>query len=231
VELMKLTLPIPDYSMVSRRQGALQVPVFALPQSGPRHVVIDATGVRVYGAGEWRVCKHRAGRRRTWRKLHVGIDESMKEIVAVELTGSRVHDSQPLPAVLAQIPAPIGHVSGDRAYDTRAGYEAVLQRQATPTFLPRRTARPGIAKDPTGWRAARNRILRQIEARRRSAWQVLGGDTRQSIAENTLCRFKQLFGGRIWARRHATQRTEALVKCVVLNRMTQLGVPETSRIG
>jgi hypothetical protein len=231
VELMKLALPIPDYSTVSRRQGMLQVPVFDLPPSSSRHIVIDATGLRVYGAGEWRVGKHRVGRRRTWRKLHLGIDETTKEIVAVELTGSRVHDSQRLPALLDQIPDPIGQVSGDGAYDTQTCYEAVLQRQATPTFVPRRTARLGTAKDPTGWRAARDRILRQIEARGRSAWRVLSGYTRQSIAENTMFRFKQLFGGRLWARGLKTQRTEAMVKCSVLNRMTQLGMPEAVRVG
>jgi DDE family transposase len=96
-EVMKLALSIPDYSTVSRRQGVLQVPVFALPQSSPRHAVSDATGLRVYGAGEWQVRTHRVSRRRTWRKLHLGIDETTKAIVAVELTGRRVHDSQPLP--------------------------------------------------------------------------------------------------------------------------------------
>jgi len=195
VELMQLTLPIPDYSTVSRRQGTLQVPVSALPQSCPRHIVIDATGLRVYGAGEWRVWKHRVCRRRTWRKLHLGVDEASKEIVAVEVTESRVHDSQPLPALLGQIPDPIAQVSGDGAYDTRACYEAVLQRQARPTFVPRCTARPGSAKVPPAWRVARNRILQQIEVHGRSAWRALSGCTRQSIAENTMCRFKQLFGG------------------------------------
>ena len=175
--------------------------------------------------------KHRVSRRRTWRKLHLGIDETTKEIVAVELTGSRVHDSQPLPALLDQIPDPIAQVSGDGAYDTRTCYEAVLKRGATPTFVPRRTAQPGHGKDPTGWRAARNRVLQQIEAHGRSAWQVLSGYTRQSIAENTMFRFKRLFGGRLWARGLATQRTEAVVKCAALNRMTQLGMPETVRIG
>ena len=153
---MQLALPIPDYSTVSRRQGALHVPVAALPQRSPRHIVIDATGLRVYGAGEWRVWKHRIGRRRMWRKLHLGIDETTKEIVAVELTGSRVHDSQPLPALLDQIADPIGQVSGDGAYDTRTCYEAVLQREATPTFVPRRTARPALTRIPP------NGVLRAI---------------------------------------------------------------------
>jgi hypothetical protein len=227
VELMRLTLPVPDYSTVSRRQGALQVPVSALPPSGPRHVVIDATGLKVDGAGEWHVWKHRVGLRRTWRKLHLGIDESTKEIVAVELTESRVHDSQPLPALMEQIADPLSQVSGDGAYDTRACYEAVLQCGATPVFVPRCTAQSYPLKYLTGWRAARNDILQQIAVHGRSAWRVLSGYTRQSIAENRMFRFKRLFGGRLWARSLATQRTEAAVKCAVLNRMTQLGMPAT----
>jgi Transposase DDE domain len=226
-KLLKLSLPVPDYSTVSRRQGALQIPVSSPPQSGPRHVVIDATGLRVYGAGEWRVWKHRVSRRRTWRKLHLGIDERTKEIVAVEVTESRVHDSQPLPALLAQIPGPIDQVSGDGAYDTRACYEAVLKRGATPTFVPRRTAKPLNTMGPTGWRATRNGILQQIAVYGRSTWQVLSGCTRQSIAENTMYRFKALFGGRLWARGLTTQGTEVRIKCAVLNRMSQLGMPAT----
>jgi len=131
--------------------------------------------------------------------------------------------------LLEQIPASISQVSGDGAYDTRACYEAVLKRGATPIFVPRRTAKLGLAQDPTGWRAARNRILQQIAARGRSVWKGLSGYTRQSIAENTMFRFKALFGGRLWARGLATQRTEARIKCAVLNRMTQLGMPETVR--
>jgi hypothetical protein len=178
VELMKLTLPIPDYSTVSRRQGTLQVPVSAHPQSGPRHIVIDASRLRVYGVGEWRVWKHRMRRRRTWRKLHLGIDETTKEIVAVELTGSRVHDSQQLPSLLEQIADPIAQVSGDGAYDTRACYEVALRRGARPVFNPRRTAQL-CTQDPAGWRAARNRVLQQIAARGRTAWRGLNEYTGQ----------------------------------------------------
>jgi hypothetical protein len=230
VELMQLTLPIPDYSTVSRRQGLLAVRSTVTPQRLPRHIVIDATGLKVYGAGEWRVYKHRVSRRRTWRKLHLGVDERTKEIVAVELTGSRVHDNQPLPSLLNQIPDPIEQVSGDGAYDTRKCYEAVLQRRAAPVFVPRRTAQLCKRKDPTEWRVVRNNILQQITLQGRSAWQVLSRYTRQSIAENTMFRFKQLFGGRLWARGPATQRVEALVKCATLNRMTQLGMPKTVHV-
>jgi hypothetical protein len=117
---------------------------------------------------------------------HLGIDERTKEIVAVELTGSRVHDSQLLPSLLEQIPDPIGQVSGDGAYDTRACYEAVLQRGASPVFVLRRTTRLGTVKNPTGWRIARNRSLQQIETLGRTAWRALSGYTRQRIVENTI---------------------------------------------
>ncbi len=231
VELMRLTLPIPDYSTVSRRQGALQIPVSALRRSSPRHVVIDATGLKVYGAGEWQVWKHRVSRRRTWRKLHLGVDETTKEIVAVEVTESRVHDSQPLPGLLDQIPDPLEQVSGDGAYDPRACYEAVLQHGATPVFVPRRTAQSCPTQDPTGWRTVRNGILQQIAVHGCTAWRALSRCTRQSIAENTMYRFKWLFGGRLWARGLKSQRTEAVAKCAVLNRMTRLGMPETVWVG
>jgi len=228
---MQLPLPIPDYSTVSRRQGALQIHVLHTLARAPRHVVIDATGLRIYGAGEWRVWKHRVSRRRTWRKLHLDIDERTKEIIAVELTRSRVHDSQPLPALLEQIAAgPIDQVSGDGAYDTRACYEAVLERGATPVFVPRCTAKLAVTTNPAGWRATRNGILQQIAVHGRATWQRLSGYTRQSIAENTMCRFKQLFGGRLWARGLETQRTEARIKCAALNRLTRLGMPEPVRV-
>jgi Transposase DDE domain len=230
IDMLKLTLPVPDYSTVSRQQGTLSVCMPVTPRSCPRHVVIDSTGLKVYGAGEWHIWKHRVSRRRTWRKLHLGVDEKTKEIIAVELTESRVHDSQRLPPLLEQIPGPVGQVSGDGAYDTRACYEAVLQRGATPIFIPRRTARPRVTPDPTGWRVARDRTLQQVKARGRYGWRIVSGVTRQSIAENAMFRFKTLCGGRLWARSLVTQRTEALVKCAVLNRMTQLGMPEALRV-
>src|SRR5262249_12405712 len=123
MELRKLTVPIPDYSTVSRRQRVLSVRLALTPPGDPRHIIIDATGLRVFGAGEWQIWKHHMQRRRTWRKLHLGIDEATKEIVAVELTTSRVHDSPQLPSLLDQIRDPIDQVSGDGAYDTRTCYE------------------------------------------------------------------------------------------------------------
>ena len=158
VQLMGVDLPVPDYTTVCKRQQSLAVRIRSGPGEGPRHVVIDSTGLKVYGAGEWNIRKHgmRRGRRRTWRKLHLGVDEETKEIVAVELTTSGVHDGPRLPAVLDQVEGDVGQVSGDKAYDSGRCYEAILARGAVPTIPPRRNARPSSVKDPppTEWRGA-----------------------------------------------------------------------------
>ena len=126
VALMALDLPVPNYSTVSRRQSAVDVRLSVGPTDRPRHVVIDSTGLKIYGAGEWHIRKHRTLRRRTWRKLHLGVDETTKEIVAMDLTASNVHDARRLSSLLSKTPGSIGQVSADRAYDTGSCYEAVL---------------------------------------------------------------------------------------------------------
>jgi len=141
MSLMRFDLPVPHYSTISRRQGTLSVPLSLSSGRRPRHIVIDATGLRVYGAGEWYVHKHRGGRRRIWRTLHLGVDEHTKEIVAVESTASHVHDSLMLPSLLMQIPGRVYQVFGDGAYHTKVCYESIGQCGATATIPPRRNAK------------------------------------------------------------------------------------------
>ena len=230
LELLRLDLPVPDYSTISRRQSSLATSLTVSPNSRPRHVVVDATGLKVYGSGEWHVRKHRYGRRRAWRKLHLGVDETTKEIVAVEVTPSRFHDCRMLPALLDQIPGRIGQVSGDGAYDTRACYQSILDREAVATIPPRRSARLSESVDPPDWRAMRDASLRRIENIGRYEWRASSGCTRQSLAENAVSRFKGMFGSDLSARRFDNQRVEAIIKCEVLNRMSSRGMPESVRI-
>lgn len=229
VTLLALGLPVPDYSTMSRRQTGLALRLPLRVVASARHVVIDATGLRVYGAGEWHAGKHRHARRRTWRKLHLGVDESTKEILAVDLTASRVHDSRQMPVLLSRIPGSIAQVSADRGYDTRLCYDAVLECGAFPGIVPRSNAREHGGTDPPLWRVARDATLRAIAAQGRYGWRTSSGCTRQSLAENAMFRFKMLFGGRLWGRSLENQQTEAAIKCAVLNRMTILGMPNTVR--
>ena len=230
LELLRLDLPVPDYSTVSRRQSSVMSSLSVSSSRRPRHVVVDATGLKVYGSGEWHVRKHRHGRRRAWRKLHLGVDETTKEIVAVEVTPSRVHDSTMLPRLLSQVPGRIGQVSGDGAYDTRACYQSILDRDAVATIPPRRNARLSESVDPPDWRAMRDASLREIKRLGRYEWRLSSGCTRQSLAENAMSRFKALFGPKLSARRFDNQRVEAIIKCEVLNRMSSRGLPESVRI-
>ena len=167
VTLMAPDLPVPNYSTVSRRQSAVDVRLSVRPTDRPRHVVIDSTGLKIYGAGEWHIRKHRTLRRRTWRKLHLGVDETTKEIVAMDLTASNVHDARRLSSLLSKTPGSIGQVSADRAYDTGSCYEAVLQHDAIVTILPRRNARCSRDSHPPPWRAMRDTHLRRIRTQGR----------------------------------------------------------------
>jgi hypothetical protein len=232
VDLMGVELPVPDYTTVSRRQAGLELDLGAAPASTPRHVVIDTTGLKVFGTGEWYARKHGMGRgrRRTWRKLHLGVDETTKEIVAVDLTTSAVHDSPHLPTILDQIADVVDQVSGDRAYDSGTCYEAILAHGATPTIPPRRNARSSRANDPPAHRVVRDDVLKRIKAEGRYPWRTSRGATRQSIAENAVSRFKALVGVKLAARTVENQRVEAVVKSRVLNLMTSLGMPRSERI-
>ena len=232
VRLMGVELPVPAYSTVCRRQAGLEVRLRPAPARQPRHVVIDTTGLKVYGAGEWYVRKHGIGkgRRRTWRKLHLCVDEAAKDIVAMDLTTSDVHDSPHLPAVLERVEGEVGQVSADKAYDSGACYEAILARGAVPTIPPRRNARFSSAKDPPAFRAERDAVVRRIKDEGRYSWRTSSGASRQSLVENAVSRFKALMGDRLASREFGRQQVEALVKSQVLNRMTALGMPRSERI-
>lgn len=230
--IMRVQLPVPDYTTLCRRQRGLDVHVGSAAFARPRHIVIDTTGLKVFGAGEWNLRKHgmRRGRRRIWRKLHLGVDETTKEIVAVDLTTSRLHDCLQLPEMLSGIPDVISQVSADKAYDSAACYDAILARDARPTIPPRRRARLSALDNPPPARAARDEVLRRIQAEGRYAWRTTSGATRQSLAENAVSRFKAVVGVKLASRGFGSQRVEAAVKCVALNRMAALGLPVSERV-
>ncbi len=203
VALMALDLPVPNYSTVSRRQSAVDVRLSVGPTDRPRHVVIDSTGLKIYGAGEWHIRKHRTLRRRTWRKLHLGVDETTKEIVAMDLTASNVHDARRLSSLLSKTPGSI---------------------------LPRRNARCSRDSHPPPWRAMRDTHLRRIRTQGRYEWRKSNGCTRQSVAENAVSRYKAILGVSLSARTVKNQKVEAAIKCAVLNRMAELGMPRSERV-
>lgn len=121
LELIGLDWAVPDFSTLCRRQRTLSVAIPYKGSSGPLHLLIDSTGIKTEGEGEWNARKHGGPKRRLWRKIHIGIDEQTLEIRAIEVTSSSIGDAPMLPDLLNQISPgqEIGSVTGDGAYDTR----------------------------------------------------------------------------------------------------------------
>ena len=231
--LMGLSLPVPHYSTLSRRQMGLGL---VMPRAGCReaiHLVVDSTGCKVYGEGEWKVRVHGKGKKRTWRKLHLGVNEATGEIVAAVLSSNNVGDGEALPQLLEQVEEPIAQLSGDGGYDKRACYQVLQQRQEAQgqplkvTIPPRRGAHIWQHGNSAAPRLARDENLRAIRQIGRARWKQQSGYHRRSLAETAMARYKRIVGEKLQARDFARQSTEAFIGVLMLNRMTALGMPQT----
>ena len=230
VDLLKLSIIIPNYTTISRRQKTLKVILERYKKGESLHVVIDSTGLKVFGEGEWKVRQHGYSKRRTWRKLHLGVDEASGEIVAAVLSTNDVGDSEVLPNLLQQIKDPFHQVSADGAYDSFNCHDAITERGADPVIPPRdnaRIAQHGNSNDPP---LSRDEILRSIRDKGLKAWKQDSNYHRRSLAETAMYRFKQLFGKTLDARTFENQCTEAFIKCNAMNRVTSLGMPKSHAI-
>lgn len=225
--LMNLDLTAPNHSTLSRRRRHLDITVPVKKSSEPRHLVVDSTGVKVYGEGEWKVRQHGWSKRRTWRKLHLCIDESTKEIVSAVATTNNVSDGEAFPDLIQDTPDEVSQVSADGAYDQRDCYDAIKQKGAKAAIPPRKGARIWKRKTAKADRCDRDENLRRIRKIGRKKWKQECGYHRRSLAETTMFRYKTIFGDRVNARNIDNQFKELLVKCAVLNRMTHLGMPES----
>jgi hypothetical protein len=222
-ELLGVPLRSPNYTVFSKGRGRqLQV---AIPQrlpAGPVEMVVDSTGLKVFGEGEWKVRNHGASKRRTWRKLHLGVDPNDQEVIAVELTAAEVTDAEVLPDLLDQLgDHPVGKVEADGAYDQRVCYSSIASHGGQAIIPPRRNAvewapehprtdAVGHCRDPAG----------------RKAWKQATGYHRRSLAETAMYRYKQLLSARLKARLFETQEVEVFSGIAVLNRLNRLGMPE-----
>ena len=226
--LMGLTISAPDHTTVSRRAVRLLVIQPASVPHGALHVLIDSTGLQVYGAGQWLEAKHGAKSRRTWRKLHLAVDAASGAIVAQTLTHQDVDDPSQVAPLLDQVEAPIVRVTADGAYDGAPTYQTIAAhgKGIEVVIPPRSTAVPN---DEPGPPTQRDRHLTMITQRGRMAWQVATGYGQRSLVETTMGRYKALIGPRLRARGLAAQQTEAAIGVVVLNRMLAAGRPKSVR--
>lgn len=222
--LMGVDLSVPDHSTVSRRLGKLSVSLPVVEGEGARHVVVDSTGIKVYGEGEWKVRQHGVSKRRTWRKLHLGVDEETGEILAAVVSTNNVSDDEAFGDVLDGVEGPIKAVSADGAYDKRKCYDKIAQRGAQANIPPREDAQYWEKEGDTH---ARNQNLKQIDKLGRAEWKQESGYHRRSLSETMMFRVKTIFGNTCSRRTFDNQATEILLACAALNRMTHLGMPDS----
>jgi IS5 family transposase len=227
INLLGVELSVPCYTTLCRRRRSLEVELPRLRKSEPLHMVVDSTGIKVYGEGEWKVRQHGYTKRRTWRKLHLGVDEATLEFVAVVVTTNDFKDSQLLPDMLAQVEDEISQVSADGAYDSRNCYDAIRERKARAAIPPQKRAKIWQHGNTKAERHIRDENLREIRRKGRREWKRESGYHRRSLAETQVFRVKMIFGERVSARTFDGQAAQLLVRCATLNRMTHLGMPDS----
>src|SRR4051794_19812587 len=229
LQLLALDLAVPDHSTLSRRAETLEVP---RPQAGraPMHLLVDSTGLKFCGPGEWLTEKHGTKRRRAWRVLHLATDADTGRIVASVLTDKDADDGSQVGPLLDQIEGAVASVTGDGAYDRNNVYAEVATRHPAAAVVvpPRANAVPSetAGTAPT----QRDAHLRCIAERGRLGWQKASGYNWRALVESDISRWKRVIGNGLRFQTDGRQASEVAIAVDVLNRMLNLGRPEYVRI-
>jgi len=226
VKLMEVEVAIPDFTSLAKRAAQLNVSLELTPTEGPIDIVVDSTGLKVFGAGEWRSDAYRHPRRRTWRKLHLSINAHSQEIVAEVLTSKKRDDADLVPEILVQIEPPVAKLYGDGAYDKWKLYDVLERKEILPVIPPRRGAAIKRHGNCAGKPLPRDEAVRGIRRLGRRRWKEQSGYHRRSLVETGMSRLKRAFGTHLKNKRFENQQTEARLRCKLLNRFTHLGLPQ-----
>jgi len=224
--LLQVDVAIPDYSSLAKRAAKLGVSLSVTQKRGPIDIVVDSTGLKVFGEGEWKTRAHGKSKRRTWRKVHLSVNPDTGEIEAEVLTENSGHDADQAEALLAQIDQPITAFYGDGCYDKWKVYEALDARGIQPVIPPQHNAKIKQHGNSTSEPLPRDEAIRGIRRWGRRRWKEEVGYHLRSLAETAMFRFKQTFGHRLKNRKLENQKTESRIRCKILNQFTHLGLPQ-----
>jgi Transposase DDE domain len=226
VELMQIELDIPDYTSLAKRAAKMGVSLDIAKHSGKIDVVVDSTGLKVFGEGEWKMRKHGKSKRRTWRKLHLAVNPQTHEIEAETLTDNSCDDASQVDGLLDQATGKIGRFYGDGAYDKWKVYETLGSRKIRAIIPPQRNARIKRHGNSRGRPLSRDVAIRAIRHRGRRRWKKDVGYHRRSLSETAMYRMKCCFGDHLKNREIQNQRTETRLRSKILNKFTHLGLPQ-----
>jgi transposase len=221
-KLLNVDLPVPHYSTLSRRARRLQIKLHSFSQQ-PLDLLIDSSGFKVYGEGEWYVRLRKMFKRRTWRKLHVAADHFSRLIVGAVGSHKDMLDRDAVAGLLEQVHSPLAAVYADGAYDYKVCYKAIWERGGEAIIPPKQR---GVLHKQE-WMKSRNRNIKQVRKFGIEKWKNRSGYHKRSLVETAFHRLKKVFSDRLRSKRTDTQDAEMLIRCAALNRMTSLGMPES----
>lgn len=202
------------------------------------HILVDSTGLKVFGEGEWKVRKHGEVKRRLWRKLHLAINAGNQEIEAFELTKATFQDGDGLPLLIKEINKNINRVTGDGAYDQYAIYKLAKETGFTVITPPRKDAKlttectsecSRLKHTPEILKALekRDEHIKKMRETSRQEWKKVVGYHQCSLVETAMFRLKTVLGNRLSARKFENQKVEAAIWCRIINPLTLLGLPNS----
>jgi hypothetical protein len=224
--LMHVDIPIPDFTSLAKRAANLNIALSVADRTGPVDIVVDSTGLKVFGEGEWKARKHGVSKRRTWRKLHLAVNPDTHEIEADVLTDNNSHDADQVEELVEQLDGSVNCFWGDGAYDQRKVYDALAERGIDVIVPPRKNAKIWQHGNTGGDPLPRDEAIRTIRRVGRKEWKKDIGYHRRSLSETAMHRMKSCFGGGLKNRRIENQRIEARIRCKILNHFTHLGLPQ-----
>ena len=233
MRLMHLKLNVPDYTRICRRSKTLKIKNILITKidNGERlHIVMDSTGLKVYGEGEWKVRQHGYSKHRTWRKIHIALNPEDGIIHAAEMTTNGVDDAAMVDPVLEKIKGKVKKFGGDGAYDKTKVYDRLEKEKISPIIPPQKNARIKRHGNYKGKTKPRDRAIRYIRKHGKKKWKKVHGYHKRSLAETTMFRYKTIFGDKLQSRTYERQCVEALLTCKILNKMTLCGMPESEKI-
>ena len=233
IRIMGLNIKAPNFSTLSRRGKNLDVRPLERLSDGPVNLLVDSSGLKIYGDGEWTETKHGLRRRRRWRKLHIGASDGDLELVACTVTTDDVGDASEVPGLLDQVEGDIASFKADGAYDHQAVYDAAEARggmsPARVVIPPRKNA--VLSENADTCPSQRDRHINTIRVHGREAWEIGSGYGRRLLVENAIYRYKTIIGRELHARDLSCQQTESKLACKAINKMTRLGMPDSYCIG